>query len=92
LTFQPELHPVPTVRWDGAVSEYADAEAARRWTGCSLQMYNRLTERCFRECVDSFRRKAMDSTEERVRFPPTPTTKATECRTLCGCRESPSGH
>jgi hypothetical protein len=35
----------------------------------SLNMYNRLTERCFRECVDSFRRKAMDSTEERVGLP-----------------------
>jgi len=55
-------------------------------------MYNRLTERCFRECVDSFRRKAMDSTEERVRSPPSPMTKAAERRALPGCRKSHSGH
>ena len=31
----------------------------------SLKMYNGLVERCFKECVDSFRRKNLDSTEER---------------------------
>ena len=34
-------------------------------------MYNNLVERCFRECVDSFRRKDLDSTEEKVGFSPT---------------------
>jgi len=30
-------------------------------------MYNRLVEKCFKDCVDSFRRKNLDSNEERVR-------------------------
>lgn len=30
-------------------------------------MYNSLVEKCFRDCVDSFRRKDLDSTEEKVR-------------------------
>jgi len=38
----------------------------------SLKMYNRLVERCFGNCVDSFRRKNLDSTEERC------VTKCTE--------------
>lgn len=29
-------------------------------------MYNSLVEKCFRDCVDSFRRKDLDSTEEKV--------------------------
>ena len=33
----------------------------------SLRMYNRLVERCFSQCVTEFRRKNLDSTEERVR-------------------------
>lgn len=33
---------------------------------CSLRMYNSLVERCFRDCVDSFRRKDLDATEEKV--------------------------
>ena len=33
---------------------------------CSLRMYNSLVERCFRDCVESFRRKDLDSTEEKV--------------------------
>ena len=35
-------------------------------TICSLRMYNSLVERCFTDCVDSFRRKDLDSTEEKV--------------------------
>merc|ERR1711871_314046 len=31
----------------------------------SLRMYNRLVEKCFKDCVDSFRRKNLDSNEER---------------------------
>mmetsp|Transcript_14492 Transcript_14492/g.43814 ORF Transcript_14492/g.43814 Transcript_14492/m.43814 type:complete len:100 (-) Transcript_14492:2048-2347(-) len=31
----------------------------------SLKMYNGLVERCFRECVDSFRRKDLESSEEK---------------------------
>ena len=30
-------------------------------------MYNGLVERCFKDCVESFRRKDLDSTEEKVR-------------------------
>ena len=30
-------------------------------------MYNSLVERCFKDCVDSFRRKDLDATEEKVR-------------------------
>lgn len=30
-------------------------------------MYNLLVERCFRECVDTFRRKDLESAEEKVR-------------------------
>ena len=30
-------------------------------------MYNSLVERCFRDCVDSFRRKDLDNAEEKVR-------------------------
>ena len=30
-------------------------------------MYNRLVEKCFKDCVDSFRRKNLDNNEERVR-------------------------
>ena len=33
---------------------------------CSLKLYNSLVERCFRDCVDSFRRKDLDSAEEKV--------------------------
>lgn len=33
----------------------------------SLRMYNSLVERCFKDCVDSFRRKDMEPTEEKVR-------------------------
>jgi Tim10/DDP family zinc finger len=32
----------------------------------SLRMYNSLVERCFKECVDSFRKKDLDNTEEKV--------------------------
>ncbi|KAK2080824.1 protein transporter tim9 [Prototheca wickerhamii] len=31
----------------------------------SLKMYNNLVDRCFRDCVDSFRRKDLDSGEEK---------------------------
>ncbi len=30
-------------------------------------MYNSLVERCFKDCVDSFRRKDMEPAEEKVR-------------------------
>ncbi|XXG66270.1 hypothetical protein AAC387_Pa05g3786 [Persea americana] len=30
----------------------------------SLRMYNLLVERCFSDCVDSFRRKSLDKQEE----------------------------
>lgn len=33
---------------------------------CSLRMYNNVVERCFRDCVESFRRKDLESNEERV--------------------------
>ena len=33
----------------------------------SLRMYNSLVEKCFRDCVDSFRRKDLDAAEEKVR-------------------------
>lgn len=33
----------------------------------SLRMYNSLVERCFKDCVESFRRKDLDATEEKVR-------------------------
>lgn len=42
----------------------------RPCTACplrSLRMYNSLVERCFRDCVDSFRRKDLDAAEEKVR-------------------------
>ncbi len=32
----------------------------------SLRMYNTLVERCFVDCVDSFRRKDLESAEEKV--------------------------
>ncbi len=32
-------------------------------------MYNGLVERCFRDCVESFRRKDLESSEEKVRQP-----------------------
>ena len=35
---------------------------------CSLRMYNGLVERCFKDCVDSFRRKDLESSEEKVRM------------------------
>ena len=38
----------------------------------SLRMYNRLVERCFSQCVTEFRRKNLDSTEERVSASPAP--------------------
>ncbi|KAI8100904.1 hypothetical protein M9434_005288 [Picochlorum sp. BPE23] len=31
----------------------------------SLRMYNSLVEKCFKECVESFRRKDLDGGEER---------------------------
>lgn len=31
----------------------------------SLRMYNQLVERCFKDCVETFRRKDLDSTEEK---------------------------
>ncbi|KAK3236302.1 protein transporter tim9 [Cymbomonas tetramitiformis] len=31
----------------------------------SLKMYNRLVERCFSNCVDTFRRKNLDKDEEK---------------------------
>lgn len=33
---------------------------------CSLRMYNSLVERCFKDCIETFRRKDLDSTEEKV--------------------------
>jgi len=42
------------------------------FAACSLRMYNSLVERCFTECVDSFRRKDLDSAEEKVRPPTAP--------------------
>ncbi len=32
----------------------------------SLKMYNGLVERCFKDCVDSFRRKDLEGSEEKV--------------------------
>jgi hypothetical protein len=34
---------------------------------CSLRMYNGLVERCFVSCVDSFRRKTLEKSEEQAR-------------------------
>ena len=34
-------------------------------------MYNSLVEKCFKDCVDSFRRKDLDSNEEKVESAPT---------------------
>ena len=34
----------------------------------SLRMYNSLVERCFKDCVESFRRKDLDAAEEKVRL------------------------
>lgn len=31
----------------------------------SLRMYNSLVEKCFKDCVDSFRRKDLDNSEEK---------------------------
>lgn len=31
---------------------------------CSLRMYNALVERCFTDCVETFRRKSLDKQEE----------------------------
>lgn len=31
----------------------------------SLRMYNSLVEKCFKDCVDSFRRKDLESSEEK---------------------------
>jgi len=33
----------------------------------SLRMYNSLVERCFRDCVDTFRRKDLEPAEEKVK-------------------------
>lgn len=33
----------------------------------SLKLYNNLVERCFRDCVQDFRGKSLDSGEEKVR-------------------------
>lgn len=33
---------------------------------CSLRMYNSLVERCFKDCIDSFRSKNLDKAEEKV--------------------------
>lgn len=35
-------------------------------TARSLRMYNSLVEKCFKDCVDSFRRKDLESSEEKV--------------------------
>lgn len=46
----------------------------------SLRMYNSLVEKCFSNCVQSFRRKDLEKDEERVRLPtrhaPPATTRA----------------
>jgi hypothetical protein len=34
---------------------------------CSLKQYNRLVERCFKECVSDFKSKNLDKEEEKVR-------------------------
>ncbi|KAL4188858.1 hypothetical protein AMTRI_Chr08g162580 [Amborella trichopoda] len=31
---------------------------------CSLRMYNSLVERCFNDCIDTFRRKSLDKQED----------------------------
>ena len=36
---------------------------------CSLRMYNSLVQKCFTDCVESFRRKDLDSAEEKARGP-----------------------
>lgn len=36
----------------------------------SLRLYNSLVERCFCDCIDQFRRKDLDTTEEKVLAPP----------------------
>lgn len=64
---------------------YAPAVLAGNATGkckqflcvCSLRMYNNVVERCFRDCVESFRRKDLDNNEERVSLQPS--------RTGCSC-------
>ena len=35
-----------------------------RILSCSLRMYNSLVERCFKDCVEGFRRKTLDKSEE----------------------------
>lgn len=35
----------------------------------SLRMYNSLVEKCFKDCVESFRRKDLESSEEKVGVP-----------------------
>jgi len=47
----------------------------------SLRMYNTLVERCFVDCVDSFRRKDLESAEEKVVY--------VCCKRTC--REQPLG-
>jgi hypothetical protein len=32
---------------------------------CSLRMYNNLVEKCFNNCVDTFRRKTLDKDEDK---------------------------
>ncbi|RLN19763.1 hypothetical protein C2845_PM02G11260 [Panicum miliaceum] len=39
-------------------------EASPRCDSVSLRMYNSLVERCFTDCVDTFRRKTLDKQEE----------------------------
>ena len=44
----------------------------RMFTFRSLRMYNSLVEKCFKDCVESFRRKDLEGTEEKVSVPPSP--------------------
>lgn len=60
-------------------STSACSRSMRRCFAYSLRMYNNVVERCFRDCVDSFRRKDLDNSEERVRK----AAKCPACKRYC---------
>ena len=53
---------------DRCVRRCAARSHARTHAAYSLKMYNGLVERCFMTCVDSFRRKTLEKSEEQARL------------------------
>lgn len=68
----------PHFHWHAIDASRTSPAALTSLPQCSLRMYNGLVERCFIQCVDSFRRKTLEKNEEQARHSAVP-LRARKC-------------